>query len=157
MRAFFFLILIMLALQACDESRIYERNIDLPDKIWLSDSTLNFKFEVDSNVQAVNLYYNVRNSLSYPFQNLYIKYTLQDTLGTIFNQELVNQNLFDIKTGKPFGSGIGDVFDHQFELLRDFKFEKHGKYQVSIQHYMRPDTLREIISVGIRLEHSTLE
>lgn len=145
-------IIFMLTLVACDDTRIYETNIELSDKSWASDSILLFDFEINSTDTPVNVLYNVRNTLSYPFQNLYVKYTLQDTLGHILSEELVNQSLFDLKTGKPFGSGIGDVFDHRFEVLEEYSFKEPGTYRITLQHYMRPDTLTEIISVGIRVE-----
>ncbi|MEM7106786.1 MAG: gliding motility lipoprotein GldH [Bacteroidota bacterium] len=152
-----FLVLVVIHFQACDNHRIYEKNYDLADKTWLSDSVLRFDFELVTIEQPTNLFYNIRNSLSYPFQNLYVKYTLTDTLGQVFREELVNHNLFDVKTGKPFGSGIGDVFDHRIKLLSNYRFENPGKYKIYLQHYMRPDTLKEVISVGVRLERVPVE
>ena len=152
MKRLLLIIVIACVAQACDTSRMYEMNYDLPNKVWVSDSVLNFQFEIENIDQPTNLYYNIRNTLSYPFQNLYVKYTLQDTLGNVYDQNLINQDLFDVKTGRPLGSGLGDVFDHQFELLKNYKFDRTGKYEVLLQHYMRPDTLKDVISVGIRLE-----
>ncbi|MEM6522531.1 MAG: gliding motility lipoprotein GldH [Bacteroidota bacterium] len=152
MRRILLLFLVLTCVQGCDSNRIYERNYDLTDKMWASDNVMRFEFEVETSKEPVNLYFNVRNSLSYPFQNLYVKYTLKDTLDQVFSEELINYNLFDIKTGKPFGSGIGDVFDHRIELLGNYKFKNPGKYLVDLQHYMRPDTLNEIVSIGLRLE-----
>ena len=36
--------------------------------------------------------------------------------------------------------------------MNDYKFERAGVYDFSIQHYMRPDTLTEVMAVGVRLE-----
>ncbi|TRX53702.1 gliding motility lipoprotein GldH [Fulvivirga sp. M361] len=150
------LCLMMLALQltSCDTDRIYEKNIELPKKLWLADSAIHFEFKLASSQKRYNLYYNIRNTRSYPFQNIYVRYNLNDTLGNLVSKELINQDLFDPKTGKPYGSGLGDIFDHQFTILKNHKFDQVGVYQFSLQHYMRPDTLKEIISVGMRLEEA---
>ena len=64
----------------------------------------------------------------------------------------MNYNLFDPKTGEPFGNGLGDVFDHQFLLLENYKFERPGPYNFKLQQYMRMDSLPEVLSAGIRVE-----
>ena len=66
---------------------------------------------------------------------------------------MVNNTLFDPKTGKPLGqSGIGDVFDHQFKLQENYKFDNIGEHTIQLQQYMRKDTLMGIYAVGIRIE-----
>ncbi len=146
------LIVLVFSLASCDNRRVYEKNIEFPQKAWLSDSVMRFQFNVESSRTRYNLYYNIRNTLSYPFQNMYIRFSLEDEQGNLVKTDLVNQDLFHVKTGRPFGSGLGSVFDHQFLLLKDHKFNRAGVYDFSIQHYMRPDTLREVVAVGVRLE-----
>ena len=150
----YLILVIALQLSSCDDRRLYEKNVELQEKMWLADSIVNFKFTLESSQKKYNLYYNIRNTRSYPFQNIYVRYHLEDTLGNVIRKELINQDLFDQKTGRPFGSGMGDVFDHQFPILTNYKFDRAGVYQFSLQHYMRPDTLQEIISVGLRLEQA---
>ena len=152
-----FSLLVIVALVSCDDQRIYEKNADLKDKMWLADSTLDFTFKVPDLKEKYNLYLNLRNTVSYPYENIYITYYLKDTLNNEIKKQLVNYNLFDPKTGKPFGSGLGDVFDHQFLLLENFKFERPGPYVFEIQQYMRMDTLPEILSGGLRVEKATIE
>ena len=60
--------------------------------------------------------------------------------------------LMDAKTGRPLGSGIGDIYDHQFELLHDLKFNAAGTYKIILKQYMRKDPLPGILAVGIRVE-----
>ncbi len=58
----------------------------------------------------------------------------------------------DPKTGKPNGSGLGDLFDHKFLIKRNYRFPKPGKYTMQIRQYMRQDPLLNILSVGITVE-----
>jgi gliding motility-associated lipoprotein GldH len=67
----------------------------------------------------------------------------------------VEQNLFDKKTGEPFGdSGLGNIYSHQFLLEPGIRFPTTGNYYVRLNHMMRYDTLPEIRSIGIRVEKS---
>jgi gliding motility-associated lipoprotein GldH len=75
-----------------------------------------------------------------------------DTLGNIYKTDLVNVRLFNSKTGEPHGDGLGDIFDHQYKVIDDYRFNNPGVYQMNISHYMRPDSLPEIMAVGLRIE-----
>ncbi len=145
-------LLILVSLISCDNTRVYEVNNELPGRYWLADSTQSFTFTISDTVQKYNVYYNLRNSVSYPFRNIYVKYSLSDSSGNLLDGNLYNANLFDSKSGKPLGDGLGDIFDHQFPLLTDFSFPGPGQYQMNVSQYMRRDTLPEIVAVGIRVE-----
>jgi gliding motility-associated lipoprotein GldH len=150
-------LLILILLTACDQPRVYEQNIDIGNKIWVADSLLSFQFDPKDISKNYNLYFNIRNTAAYPFENIYVTYYLKDTLGNELKKKLINYNLFDPKTGKPFGSGLGDVFDHQFLILENYKFERPGPYVFQLQQYMRRDSLPEIMSAGLRVEVAVTE
>ncbi|MEO1051800.1 MAG: gliding motility lipoprotein GldH [Bacteroidota bacterium] len=140
---------------SCDSQRIFEQNIDLKQRFWAKDSIARFDFRIDDISSRYNIYYNVRNTNTYPNHNLYITYYLEDSTGNILKKELNNQQLFHPKTGKPFGrSGLGDIYDHQFLLLENYQFSKRGLYHMKLEHFMRYDTLPEVVSLGIRVEKS---
>lgn len=137
---------------SCDENRIYETNHDLNEKEWNEDSVLSFSFKVTDIEKGYNFYYNIRNTRAFPFHNLYLKYSLEDSLGNVLSSDLHNINLFDPKTGKPFGDGLGDIFDHQIMSIENFNFDKPSTYYFKVQQYMRMKQLPEIMSVGLRVE-----
>ena len=137
---------------SCDQSRVYEENVDFADKKWVVDSVPAFEFEIEDPSKPYNIYWNVRNTVAYPYRNLYLTYYLEDTTGRRITTDLHNMVLFEPKTGKPYGSGLGDIFSHQFMALPDFKFDEAGVYRVRLEQYMRTDTLPEIVSVGLRVE-----
>jgi len=99
------------------------------------------------------LYLDVRNSLDYPYARLFVNYQLVDPNGTVVKKEMLTENLFDVKTGEPNGrSGLGDVYDHQFGFLTNYTFNKTGKHKVRFEQFMRQDTLKGILAVGLRVE-----
>ncbi|MDN5205677.1 gliding motility lipoprotein GldH [Fulvivirgaceae bacterium BMA10] len=149
------LIFCVLILNACDSSRVFEQNTDLENGYWPKNDVKAFDFEIKDETEAYNIYYNIRNSISYPYHNLYLTYSIEDSLGNNISQALQNMNLFDPKTGEPVGSGLGDIFDIQILALKDFKFKHPGKYTFRMQQFMRMDTLPDILAVGMRIERAT--
>lgn len=154
LKTFIGLILLSLAFLACDETRVFEQNIDIEDKVWNENTIPDFSFRIEDPQKSYNIYYNFRNTRSYPFRNLYVQYTLEDSLGTKISTDLHNIDLFDPITGKPYGSGLGDIFDHQVLAVENFKFKEPGSYKFKIQQFMRMENLPEILSVGMRIEQT---
>ncbi len=145
-------VIFSISLISCNKNRIFEKNEKMKNRIWEMEKTVSFEFPIDDIHYSFDFYLNLRNSILYPYQNIYLNYSLMDTLGNIYKTDLVNVRLFDSKTGEPLGSGLGDIFDHQYQLIDNYKFNNPGVYQFKINHYMRPDSLLEIMSVGIRIE-----
>lgn len=154
MRQFLFLGLLFLG--SCDPNRIYEYNYDFNSRAWLVSEKPGFEFFISDPGKTYNVYYNVRNNINYPYARLFVQYTLKDTLGTQLNKELLTAYLFDEVTGKPFGSsGIGDIYDHQFPMLTNFRFPHRGQYIIKLEQFSRQDTLRGVLAVGVRVEESS--
>lgn len=146
--------LLMFVLAACGSDRIFEENIDFEKRYWHADSLAQFKFRVNDSTAEYNLYFNIRNTMEYPFHNIYIKYNLQDSAGNVLREELINKNLFAEKTGEPLGDGLGDIFSHQFALVTGYEFPQSGLYQVNLQQYMRLDSLQGVVSLGTKVSKS---
>ena len=140
-------------LVSCDSQRVYEDNVEFSDRTWKVTEEPRFDFTISDTTARYNLYYNVRNSLTYPYARIFVTYHLYDSMGKEITKKLVNHDLFDQKTGRPFGnSGLGDLYDHQFLLLKDYVFPAKGKYAVKLDQLMRKDTLQGVLAVGIRVE-----
>jgi len=156
MRLFFCFAVIMVSLLSCDEQRVYEMNTDFHSRYWPVLEKPVFEFEVADTLATFNLYANVRNSLDYPYANIFLTWYLQDSAGVQLEKDLVRQLLFDEKTGEPFGdSGLGDIYDHRIPLKTNHRFPYSGKYKMAVEHYMRTDTLSGILAVGLRVERSS--
>ena len=147
------ILLFSAGLISCDNIRLYEENREFTDRAWKVTEEPRFDFVVTDTVQRYHVYYNVRNSLNYPYARIFVTWHLYDSAGKEISKKLVNHDLFDQKTGHPLGdSGIGDLFDHQFPLLTNHQFHFPGKYSIKLDQLMRQDTLRGVIAVGVRVE-----
>ena len=140
---------------SCDTRRVYEKNQDFAHRYWLAADRPQFEFEIQDPSLKYNIYINVRTESNFPNANLYYIYTLTDSTGKELEEKLVSEFLFDKKTGKPLGSsGLGDIYDHRFLLLPDYSFSHPGKYRIHYEQFMRTDTLRGILAIGLRVEQS---
>ena len=144
----------LLGLIACDNTRVFENNHDFENGEWSQTDTVAFEFTVPDTVSNYNVLLNVRNTIDFNTARFFVQYRLADSIKT-FRNRLVEENLFDRITGKPFGdSGLGNIYAHQFLLEPGIKLSASGKYKVRLNHMMRYDALPEIRSVGIRVERT---
>ena len=110
-------------LTACDSSRVFENYVEFKERAWSVQEPVSFEFEITDTQQPYNLYYEVRNSLDYPWQRIFVQYQLADSTGAVLVHKLVSNYLFE-KDGEPLGrSGLGDVYDHRFVVLPEYKLE----------------------------------
>lgn len=148
---------LLLSLISCDKTRVFEENNEFDSKNWYVDSVQTYRFTISDASKPYNVLINLRNSDSYPYYNLFLRYYLADSLGKELKSQQLELLLMDAKTGKPQGKGLGDIYTHQFSLLKNYTFQKRGSYQIKLKQYMRQDPLPEINSVGIRVEEVSAE
>ena len=150
---YWFLILIIGLAFSCDKERVFEDTSSFKNGYWLADSIKSFDFVIDNPNDEYNLYLSIRNGREYPHSNMYINYTIRDSTTAILDEELRNFQLFHQKTGYPLGNGSGSVYEHVFEILIGYHFPDSGRYTLNLEQYMRYDSLPEVYSVGVRVEH----
>lgn len=143
-----------LILAACGNPDVLlEENTDFETRSWRIADTLRFEFQIKDIAPTYSIDYMVRNSLEYPYARLFVAYQLTDSTGLLISEKLVSNYLFHEKTGEPFGSsGLGDVYDHRFSLLDNYRFARNGRFQLQLVQQMRMDTLPGIMAVGARVE-----
>jgi gliding motility-associated lipoprotein GldH len=142
-------------LYACDEQRLFENYKDFDNSTWVVSDQPAFEFSIADTQLSYNLYCNLRNAESYPFADFRFTYYLSDTTGVLMDKKMKITYLFDRKSGEPSGeSGLGDIYDHQFPLLKNYKFNRPGKYTVRFEQFMRRDSLPGILAVGLRVERA---
>ena len=150
MKRYPLILLLIISFVACDSNRVYEEYYDFNDKTWNLDSIPSFEFSID-NTDPKDLFVTLRNTISYNYQNVYLSYQLNNENGQELESDLINISVFDEKTGKPFGSG-NSIYEQQHKILENYRFPKGGKYVLKIAQYMREVDLKEIVSVGARIE-----
>ncbi len=137
-------------LSSCDSSRIFEKNIEIPDYQWSSSNIIKFDVDITTKEEPTNFYINVRNADGYPYNNLYlyIRTTFPD--GKMSKDTL--ECILADANGKWLGSGMGDIYDNQIPFKKNVRFPAAGKYTFEIQQGMRPEIIPLIMDIGLRIE-----
>lgn len=144
---------VLLMFSACkDSKRLYEYNYLMSQNNWYIDTVPTFSFDISEPNKKYNIMLNVRNTISYQYYNLFVNYQLCDSNGVKLQGQQVEMILLDQKTGRPLGSGVGDLFFHQFTVLNNYSFPYKGKFKIKLIQYMRENPLPEIMSAGVRIE-----
>jgi gliding motility-associated lipoprotein GldH len=153
MRSLFIFLSAAVLLSACDDGRVFEKNYDFENRYWLANDQPSFQFNITDTSAQYNLFCNVRNTVSFPYSRIFIKYYVDDSLAAPTEKRLIEKFLFDKSTGKPQGSsGLGDIYDQRILLMQNHRFPHAGKYKVKFEQFMRMDTLPGILAVGLRVE-----
>lgn len=150
---FFLLTALLVLVISCDSGRIYEdfRNVN---GSWYLQDPVTFEFEIDEADKApYDLSLHVKYDLDYNYYNLYYQFELLDSEGKKIRDELKEVILFEPKTGRPLGSGLGSTFDITGVIEQGLSLET-GKYVANIYQFMRTDTLSNVQRLGLKLSTS---
>lgn len=139
-------------LSGCDKSVVYKAYEDIDDGQWFIKNTPSFKVEITDTTQLYNVFYLVRNTLQYPYYNLYLTRKITGPDSSLISTSLEEVFLSNEITGKPFGKGLGDLFDHKIPFLKNYKFSRSGTYTFTLAQSMRQNPLPFVMSVGISVE-----
>ena len=143
---------LLVCLASCDNSVVYKAHEDIKDGLWYIKTKPEFKVEIKDTAAAYNVYYLFRNTLQYPYYNLYLNRQLTGPDGKLISNSLEELFVSNEVSGKPFGKGLGDLFDHKVPALKNYNFPRSGVYTFKLSQSMRQNPLPFILSVGISVE-----
>ena len=106
------------------------------------------------NISDTNSYYNlslvVRHTDAYVYNNIWLNVGLQSPGDSMYFQK-IDFTLGDDAAGWE-GAGMNDIWEVRKLLKAHTRFKKNGEYQFRILQIMRDDPLKNIMSVGLRVE-----
>ena len=141
-----------ISLFSCTNNVLFRGDKEIRDG-WHADSTIAFHFKISDTINIFYSEINIRHTISYPFQNLFvfIHSTTPDGQTTTDTLECV---LADIM-GKWKAKGVGNIIDFTQIYKDSIIFKTKGKYKIAIEQAMRygelPSikSLKEVVSVGV--------
>ena len=146
----YILLFLFLVLVSCDSKKFYEKNYEIPKRVWNYENRLHFDFEIKDTIAVYDFILNLRNTADYPFQNMYLFVNTEFPNGK-FSKDTVGFYLAD-ESGKWLGkNGLGDIIENKV-LFKYGRFPVIGTYHVEIEHAMRKELLPDVLDVGLRLE-----
>jgi gliding motility-associated lipoprotein GldH len=146
----YLVILFTLIFYSCDQDRIFEKNVEIPEFKWNKNEPIVFSIDISDTNTIHNVHINVRNSGNYSYSNLFLFITTFSPTGH-WIKDTLEIPLAD-KRGKWLGSGIGDIYFNRKIFKNNVRFPVYGIYTFEIRQGMRTDYLSGIRDVGLRIE-----
>ncbi len=144
-------LLIMFMLQACGGGVLYDKQVDIENALWPKDKNVNFKVDVNDTINLYNVYLILRHNNDYKYSNVYFFLTTTFPNGKIIKDTL--ECILASPEGKWYGKGWGSVKEDDI-FLNKVRFRYAGEYNFDFIQAMREDTLKNIESIGLRIENA---
>lgn len=151
-KTFLLLLLPLFLLIACDRSIFYEEIRHVENSEWNATDTLFFQFNVTDTLEKYDFGFNVRNTTSYPFQNLYLFITAWYPDGS-WSRDTA-ECILAAPDGRWYGKGNGKIRDSRFLFRKNVSFRNSGIHRIAVNQAMRTEQLEGIADVGIRVVQS---
>lgn len=144
-------VLLTLSLSSCDSRDIiFEKNIELRDKHWTYADSLQYTFPIKDTSKIYSIYLQIAHEQVYPFQNIYLMLHTQFPSGKRIDNR-INIDLAE-PTGKWNGDCSGNSCALEIPIQEGAYFNETGDYTLTVEQYLRQDTLSGISAVKVMLE-----
>ena len=142
--------LLLFVLISCDENRIFDEYKSIPKANWLKNDIVEFEFTLDDTLSKNQVFIKIRNTVDYPFSNIYLFTKVNFPDGRILIDTL-EYEMTDAQ-GMWLGNGVSGIKNNLLYYKKDVIFYDKGSYKFSVQQGMRTDSLVGIQNVGLRIE-----
>lgn len=126
-------------ISSCKKDVLASTEWDLTDHLWITGDDKVMKITAPDSTQAYQMDICVEHTVEYKYQNLYIR------LLTTFPSGKKISSVTSLELADPDGSWAGDCSGKTctvtLPLQRGFTFPELGEYQLTIEPYMRMDTI----------------
>lgn len=141
---------------SCDKQRVFDEYKTLSGK-WNKDSIVSFEYENKDTTARYNMFVNIRNNNSYPFNNLFLIVQMQQPGGLVQTDTL--EYMMANPDGSLMGEGFSDIKESKLVYKKRERFTKTGKYKISVQQAVRKvgeipgvQELDGVTEIGFRIE-----
>ena len=148
--------LCFLFLFSCDKKRVFDEYKNVGNA-WHKDSIVTFDLPQLDAKKKYNLFVNVRDNDDYPYSNLFLIVSLEQT-----NRQVKVDTLEYLMTnpdGTLLGEGFSDVKESKLFYKDGESFTQKGIYKIHIRHAVRQtgkvdgvERLKGISDIGFRIE-----
>ena len=147
-------LVLSLFLVSCFDLPYYSESHVVDSSGWESTDSLRFDFNIADSITRYDCAIDLSHTGDYPFSNIYLFVDIEFPNGKN-RVDTVHITLAD-RTGKWYGSGLGDMTSLGVTFQSGIAFPITGDYGVTITHGMRNDPLEGITDLGFRIENLSL-
>ena len=141
---------LLLILASCSIVEVYDQWKNFDNNTWDKRKTISIPLQISDTDYYYNLGVNLRVTNDYKYTNLWVKLKITDPLGKK-SSELMNLTLADHR-GYWAGHNLGHIISFRLPAQKNKVFNKPGKYDFELQQFMRDTILKEVVSIGIKLD-----
>ena len=142
--------LMVLLCCSCSDGTIFHGYETLSPEGWAREQVLSYEVEVDSLNNSCDISLELTYNNDYPYSNLYLFVSANDTIGTQIFSDTLNVTLAD-EFGQWIGDGWGGVYQQIVDYKPSYQFPTSGAYNISVKQGMRDNPIMGIERVGVRI------
>ena len=153
MKNLFLAIASILVLTSCDSNFVYGEDKDLPKEGWHQDSVLVFK--TDSLIdlpEIIAIGFNIRNNTDYYYRNMYLFCEIQVPGRDEPLRDTIDHSLMTADGYWAEGVEGASIKESTAYYKYAIKTPEKGVYTIKVQQGMRDVVLKDVVSVGARIE-----
>ncbi|MDT0294770.1 gliding motility lipoprotein GldH [Mesonia ostreae] len=149
-------ILFVISIFSCDSKQVYDQYKSIPGA-WAKDSVVEFEIKNLDSLQTYNLFFNVRNSNAYKYNNLFLISNMKFPNGKQVTDTLEYEMAYP--NGELMGAGAGEIKENKLWYKENVRFLEEGTYTITLEQAMRENgevegiqKLEGILEIGFRIE-----
>lgn len=157
-----FVLALLLALASCDSALVKSEYRATDNGSWDKDVVMEFSFSELDSIQKHDIYINVRNDESFPYNNLFLIAEMAFPTGETVTDTLEYE--MAMPDGTWLGKGYGSIKENKLWYKENIVFPTSGVYTLQISHAMRKNgnvngvvNLEGITDVGFEIVKSNKE
>ncbi len=128
-------IVLLMILISCDTAMVKSEFRATDDGSWNKDSIIEFAFSDLDTLQKHDMFINLRNDESFPYNNLFLIAELNFPSGDVVTDTLEYQ--MALPDGQWLGKGYGSVKENKLWYKENIVFPDSGVYTLRLSHAMR--------------------
>jgi len=127
--------LLFVCMASCGEGLVKSELKSTENAIWSKDNSVEFTFSEMDTLQAHDMFINVRNDNSFPYNNLFLIAKLEFPNGESVTDTLEYE--MALPDGTWLGKGYGSIKENKLWYKENIVFASSGVYTLRIAHAMR--------------------
>jgi gliding motility-associated lipoprotein GldH len=147
---FMLLIGAVCGLLSCDNNTFFEEKREIPGGVWMYRDSVDFRFTVSDTTELYHMYVDFEHADTFPHQNIYLKLYTRFPDGKRLSRSR-SFDLFDAQ-GASSGACSGGTCRVHSLLQNNAYFNRPGEYVITLEQFMRRDSLPGIRSVGLMID-----
>jgi len=136
----------------CIPSNTFEKNESIQHHRWSQKEIKTFEFDISDTSSKYLMFVTMRHTDAYNFSNIWLNVETIEPNGKKIKQKI--ELPLAESSGRWTGRGMNEIYEHKIRMSgnSNMKFDNIGRYKIKLQQIMRENPLKEVLSVGIRLE-----